>query len=306
MLLEALIKQSGLGENQLQHFANTASKRYKTYSIPKRGGGLRTIHHPSRNLKIIQRWISKALIRQFPIDESASAYKVGASIRQNAEAHLNTAFTLHMDFENFFPSFTEQNVRDFLRSQDKTLEIGLNETDINFVGSIVTRYGALTIGAPSSPILTNSMMFEFDRRMNEITHSKAFKYTRYADDLYISSTEPNTLHQAHDKVQELVADFDVVRLRINSEKTKFLSKKYRRSVTGLVLTPENKISLGRSRKRKIKSLVYLFKNGRLDMEKKSELQGLVAFAKDAELSFFHTLVRKYGDDTLNNILKKVG
>ena len=87
MLIEALHKQSGIPIANLQWLAATASLRYKTYEIPKRNGGYRTIHHPSKALKGVQRWVSKFLFRQLPIHESATAYTKGTGIRKNAEAH---------------------------------------------------------------------------------------------------------------------------------------------------------------------------------------------------------------------------
>ena len=95
MLLEQLQIQTGLSEKQIERYASTASKRYKSYTIPKRTGGVRVIHQPSQAIKALQRWLVHTLIRHFPIHECATAYSKGASIKENALAHVRSNFTLH-------------------------------------------------------------------------------------------------------------------------------------------------------------------------------------------------------------------
>src|SRR5687768_18266936 len=84
--------------------ARSASHRYKTYEIDKRGGGTRSIHHPSRELKALQRWLLKNVIADWPVHESATAYRPSSSIKANVSKHLKNKFLLKVDFENFFPS----------------------------------------------------------------------------------------------------------------------------------------------------------------------------------------------------------
>jgi RNA-directed DNA polymerase len=103
MLLEKLRKHTRFSAEKLEHFATTASKRYKSYEIAKRTGGTRLIEHPSREIKAIQRWLNQALISKFPVHVCATAYKKDHSIRLNALRHLGSNFTLRLDFKDFFP-----------------------------------------------------------------------------------------------------------------------------------------------------------------------------------------------------------
>src|SRR5262245_32324172 len=132
MLIEALHRQSGVPIENLEWISLTASHRYKSYEIPKANGGSRTIHHPSRALKGIQRWINRYLFRRFPIHSAATAYVRGGSIRQNAIAHVDSDFSLRMDFKDFFPSFSQKHVASFLSSTNEKFNLDLNESDILF------------------------------------------------------------------------------------------------------------------------------------------------------------------------------
>lgn len=301
MLIELLQKQSGLPLSVIEHIADTASKRYKTYLIPKRSGGSREISHPSRSVKAIQRWISKVVLRHLEVHEAATAYSKGSSIRYNAECHVTSNYTLRLDFENFFPSFDMAGICGFLNSQNQLHELNLSEQDVEFVGKIVTRYDRLTIGAPSSPILTNAMMHEFDSALGQICDKRKLIYTRYADDIFVSSCRPNSLSEMISVVGGLVQEQKFVKLKLSEKKTAQLSKKYRRSITGLVITPDQRISIGRARKRAIKSHVFKFVSGDLSVSKIEHLCGLIAFVHDVDYLFYESLQKKYGNEVLNRL-----
>lgn len=303
MLLEALSKQSGVKIQKLLWIAETASRRYKVYTIPKRSGGERVIEHPSRELKAIQRWINHYLLRRFPVHASAQAYKKGASIRNNALIHRTSNYTVRLDFRDFFPSFSDAHIRNFLTKENEARELDLAAVDITFISKIVSRRGCLTIGAPTSPIITNAMMFGFDTDVLEICNEHELVFTRYADDLFVSGQTPTQLPVAVNEIGRIAANFEFADLRINHAKTAFLSKKYKRSITGLVVTPQHRVSLGRRRKREIKTLAYLYLNGELSVERNSYLRGLLAFASDAEPDFVDALRTKFGPEAIERLLK---
>lgn len=302
MLVERLSVQSGLTVERIRRLAATASKRYKVYTIPKRGGGERTIEQPSSTIKEMQRWLVAAVVEKLPVSDFAAAYRPGRGIRENALAHLGTNFTLRVDFENFFPSFSGNNIRAFLSSPPMG-ELNLNEDDIDFMVNVVTRNDALTIGAPSSPSLTNALMKSFDdyvvRRIK-----KGIVYSRYADDLFFSTKEAGVLADCIGIVRAAADEFSYGKLVINSRKTTFLSRKYRRKITGLVLTPEGKISIGRERKREIRTLIYMRVCGELSEERAGYLEGWISYIRGVDPDFHVSLVAKYGDDLKGGTLTK--
>lgn len=294
MLIELLSKTSSIPEAKLLSLSATASRRYKVYTIPKRTGGDRLIEHPSRELKAIQRWIVHTLIDRFPVHEDATAYRKGTGIRANAERHRQTKYTNRYDFKNFFPSFSRDRVLQYVSSLSQNLGIELTPRDLEFVANIVCRNGRLTIGAPSSPAITNAMMFEFDQRMHEVCLQRGLVYTRYADDIFVSSYEPEKLVDIEKHILRSKRGIAHLRLTLNQQKTAYLSKKYRRTITGVVITPQHTLSIGRERKREIKALIYQWANGKIDPEKYYYLRGLFAFAIDIEPQFEKRLVQKYG------------
>jgi RNA-directed DNA polymerase len=303
MLLERLQMHSGLPRSLLERYAETASKRYRVYTVEKRNGEPRRIEHPSREIKAIQRWLIRALIRELPVHEAATAYSKGSSIRKNAELHVRSRYTVRLDFEGFFPSFSGAHVVAYLEKARDESKIALSSEDLTFVRRIVCRHDALTIGAPTSPGLTNAMMCEFDTALANWCAARALIYTRYADDLFISASAPDALAGVESKVAELATAFPYAKLVLNREKTAHLSRKYRRSITGLVITPQETVSIGRDRKIHLKSDVYAYSKGKLQPEERSRVAGLVAFVRDVEPAFYEILVRKYGRETVEGLQK---
>lgn len=294
MLIELLSTTSNIPESKLLSLSSTASRRYKVYTIPKRTGGERLIEHPSRELKAIQRWIVRALIDQFPVHEAATAYRKGSGIRENAERHRTTKYTNRYDFSNFFPSFSRDRILYYILEQSKKLSIELSSHDLEFIGNIVCRNGKLTIGAPSSPAISNAMMFEFDSRMHQACLQRGLVFSRYADDIFVSSFAPNQLDGISKLIVQSKRGISHLQLRLNHRKTAYLSKKYKRTITGVIITPQHTLSIGRERKREIKSLIHEWINDDIEPTKFYYLKGLFAFAIDIEPQFKHRLIEKYG------------
>jgi hypothetical protein len=154
MLVAKIASSLGLSTNYVALVARTASYRYKTYQIPKRADGFRTINHPARELKLIQRWLVKNLLASLPIHRSATAYKKGASVYRNASMHRMRNYLLKVDFKDFFPSIKGTDVSLLLKTNARLLHGLLSgPADVEVVRQFVCRRDELTIGAPSSPLM---------------------------------------------------------------------------------------------------------------------------------------------------------
>ncbi|UZD90320.1 retron St85 family RNA-directed DNA polymerase [Cognatishimia activa] len=303
MLIQQIARTTKLDVQDLRHLAASADRRYKVYLIPKRGHGHRKIEHPSREIKALQRWITKVIIDRFPVHHAATAYRKGSGVRENAERHRTSRYTNRYDFANFFPSFGQTQVENFVKQEAEKLGMPFDDDDLRFVGNIVCRFGRLSIGAPSSPALTNAMMFDFDRALFDWCQSKGLIYSRYADDLFISANEPDRLKKLEPLIAKAKRDVAHLTLRLNRRKTTYLSKKYARRVTGVIITSDHKLSIGRERKREIKALVHRWLNGKLDAGEIYYMRGLLAFARDIEPEFEKNLRSKYGDGVIDEVLR---
>jgi RNA-directed DNA polymerase len=69
-------------------------------------------------------------------------------------------------------------------------------------------------------------------------------------------------------------------------------------VVGLTLTSDRRVSLGRKRKRALKSLVFRQDRAAISSEERAYLAGYLAFTQSVDPAFLGSLERKYGRDVV--------
>jgi RNA-directed DNA polymerase len=246
-LLRLLVAVSGLSEYDVRTIIVTAPSRYKTYTIPKRSGGERTISQPAREVKFLQRIFLEEVLAKLPVHTAATAYRQGTSIKDNAAAHAGGGAILKLDFKDFFPSIVAADWEKYC----KTHLVFDNEDDARLSASLLfsrSKFGSvlrLAIGAPSSPALSNVLMAEFDARVSKAVVKDKVTYTRYADDLTFSARRAGNLVGIERILRRIIRETESPSLRLHEEKTVLATKKFRRVVTGLVLADDGAVSLGR-------------------------------------------------------------
>jgi RNA-directed DNA polymerase len=292
MMIERMASELGLPQTFIYKVARGASHAYKIYSIPKRTGGSRTIHHPSRILKALQRWLLRNVIEHLPVHSAATAYIKGRSIMDNAQVHAASRYLLRMDLTNFFPSITQVDVARYI-ADHRVFFSDWNSADIDAFCSIVCRNSALTIGAPTSPTLSNAICYEMDTLLQSLSVRDHTFYTRYADDLFFSTAHRDVLGQMEFTVTEIVHNLSLpANLRINAAKTRHSSKRGARRVTGIILGSDGVAYDGRAYKRRIRSLIH--KMDSLDPAARSSLAGMIAYLIGLDPQFKNSLIEKYG------------
>jgi len=296
MLLERMVAELHLPTEYILKTARSASHHYKSYEIPKKAGGHRTIHHPSRELKGLQRWLLRHVIDGLPVDEHAYAYRTGRTIADNARCHVNSKYLVRMDFADFFPSITAQDIK-YCITRNPGYFPGWTSLDVEIFCQLVCRRERLTIGAPTSPSLSNVLCRELDVRLARLADDHDSVYTRYADDLFFSSKGPNVLGDLETLVRTEIESLKCpAALRINAGKTRHFSKRGRRCVTGIVLGSDGKIYVGRRLKRMIRSLVYKIEE--LNNDRRARLAGYIGYCQAIDPDFVNSLVIKFGREKL--------
>jgi len=306
-IIKSVSKRFKLNDYEAKHLIFTAPKRYKTYPIRKKSGkGFREVSQPTSAVKNLQRFLIEEYLSKLPVHECAYAYRKSRSIKDNAEAHAKGKYLLKMDFSSFFPSI---NSTDFRLHLTKYLAGEFNNEELNSLIAACFRrkkYDAtayLTIGAPSSPLISNSILYDFDVIMHTHCDALGIKYTRYADDLTFSTNHSNILIDIPQFIQDVLNDIQYPKLKINHRKTLHTSKKRNRKVTGLTISNDGIASIGRDRKRKISAMVHKFSFDELNQSDLKVLKGQLGFIKFIDPVFFQKLNKKYGMELIQRIQK---
>jgi len=292
---EEIARALQLSVRYVRGVAGTASHRYKQFSIKKSDGlSMRLIEQPSKEVKLLQRWLVRRVFNQLPTHPAAHAYVKGRSIQTNALVHRKSRFISRLDLKNFFPSLRWMDISALLR-RSPSLPDGtvLTDEDVQLICRITCRDGRLTIGAPSSPTISNKLMFDLDTKLMSLAESYRVNYTRYADDLYFSAFEPNVLQAVCDRAERILADCDSPTLRINERKTYHASRKRRMVVTGIRITPDEALSVGRDLKRKVRVLAHKASVNKIQLEDLEWLRGMLAYIHSIEPEFSEKIQARY-------------
>jgi RNA-directed DNA polymerase len=166
-------------------FYSEKANAYNTFLIPRRNGRKRRIEQPSRALKYIQRIVHESLTRVYGAHPAVHGFLARRSIVTNARNHLRRRYVLNIDLADFFPSITRQRIYGRLRAEPYSL----NSIVANVIASLSTNiYGQLPQGSPSSPVIANIITAEMDADLAQLCGSLNCWYTRYADDITISTS----------------------------------------------------------------------------------------------------------------------
>ena len=306
MLIERISKSLLLPARYVDNLCAGASYHYKPYFIPKRNGERRLIEHPSKPLKAMQRWLVTNVIGHFPVHQAAMAYRNGRNIADNAQLHMRSSYLLRVDLHDFFHSLTGNDVRSLFASAKQFLPNHDHWTgdDIEAFVAFVCKDEHLTIGAPSSPSLCNALCYHLDVQLTALADANELVYSRYADDLVFSSLAPNKLSTIPESIGSILSKLEFPKaLRVNNAKTWHASRRARRRITGIVLTSDSKLSVGRRLKRKLRTEVYRWH--KLDKPAKTSLAGMLAFVRSVEPEFINSLILKYGADRVLDAMRPV-
>lgn len=263
---------------------------YTSFQIPKRSGGVRTIHAPHQDLRDIQKKLADLLVKYKNIIQATNNMKLNIShgfeknksIITNARIHRNKRFVFNIDLENFFESFHFGRVKGFFEKNEHFMlpsEISV------IIAQICCYNGKLPQGAPTSPVITNLICNILDIRILKLAKKFKLDYSRYADDLSFSTNDKNFLNSKDDFHNELVKEIIKAGFRVNDKKSRLLFKDSRQVVTGLVVN--EKINVNRRYYKETRAMVKsLYTTGSFEINSQvaniKQLEGRLSFINHIE------------------------
>ncbi|QHV01818.1 RNA-directed DNA polymerase [Synechocystis sp. CACIAM 05] len=159
-------------------------QKYKTFTLPKKTGGERTISTPISALKIIQWKLNQVLTTVYEVKPSAHGFVPGKNIVTNAKAHAGKRFVLNLDLADFFGTVNFGRVRGLFMNVPYNLPASV----ATVLAQICCHENKLPQGAPTSPIITNMLCAKMDSQLQRLAKECRATYTRYADDITFSTT----------------------------------------------------------------------------------------------------------------------
>ena len=223
--------------------SNSSDKFYRCFSIPKKNGGERLISEPLPNLKEIQHWILTNVLEKMETSPYAKAYIKGKTIKDNARFHRGQKKLLSLDIENFFDSISGWYVFKVFE------EAGYSKPVAKLLAQLCTKKNRLPQGAPTSAMLSNIVMKDFDRTIGRYCGNRKIRYTRYADDLAFSGDFDERI-----LISAVKKELRKMNLSLNSSKTRVRVQGQQQEVTGVVVN--EKMQTTKAERRIIRQEIY--------------------------------------------------
>jgi len=233
-----LLKHLGVSPAELKKIWWFRGRMYSHFNISKRSGKSRVISAPDFRLKMLQQKIGSIFSELYVPRNPVHGFVPDRSVRSNADSHVHRRFILNVDIKNFFTAITEGRVQGLLKS------IGIDTDVADTIARICTNNGCLPQGAPSSPVISNMICFRLDKSLMSFSKNHRLLYTRYADDITLSSFQPPTALFEGDRPDpgrlpleklssELLSIFVENGFELNPDKIHYADKNSRRMVTGI-------------------------------------------------------------------------
>jgi RNA-directed DNA polymerase len=208
-----------------------------------------------------QRWIVKNIFAYGEVHSASFAYAEKCRIIDAANLHCKCRWMLKLDVRNFFESFSEIPAYRIFRSfgyqplislelsrictrlgghtKTRSLPIWLSTKQTKY--SVINKYsnrrmGHFPQGAPTSPMLSNLAMKEFDRKVADLAKNNGLVYSRYADDLCLSTINDNfSRKKAKNVIVSIYKQMGEIGLSPNITKTQIIPPGARKIVLGLLV-----------------------------------------------------------------------
>lgn len=284
---------------------------YNRYTVPKKKGGFRNIAAPKSTMKYAQRKILEEILSKISISDYAHGFLKGKSVITGAEAHIKQPeLLINMDIKEFFPTITFQRVRGMFKSFGYSPYIAsllavictyCERVPIEVRGKtkyVKTSERILPQGSPASPMITNILCINLDKRLNGLANKYGFAYTRYADDMSFSLRKDNKLEETNLEIRKfcglILKIISEEGFTINKSKTRFLKKNNCQSITGIVIN-NNEIGVPRKWVKRLRAAVHnanklKMNEGKVPSKVINEISGMVAWVKSVNANRYKDII----------------
>lgn len=256
----------------ISSLTHTSENHYRRFTIGKKGGGEREISSPRYFLKTVQYWLKVHFLYQLKVHSSCHAYISGKSIVSNASLHVGKEFVANIDLEDFFGRITQKQVCKLLERHGFGVKLA------STISKLVTLDNSLPQGAPTSPVISNAILYDFDKYVTSRAEKMGLVYTRYSDDITISGGSKKNIVSL---IGECSKSLKEIGHSLKNEKTRVASFRSSQRVTGLVVNEF--VQPPREYRRKMRSMFHeALKNPSDYVDRLDEMRGHLSYLNSFE------------------------
>ncbi|WP_422103552.1 reverse transcriptase domain-containing protein [Vreelandella sp.] len=271
----------------------------------------RPVYKVSPKLKKYLRFLNTFIFNHADINENVvHSYRKEKNPRTAIEKHKNSKYFFKTDISNFFYSVSKKDIEILLKNNLDSSPIADIKNFLLEILNLVTVEDVLPVGFATSPSITNSILFDFDNFLESYCYDNNIVYTRYSDDLILSSENSQSFKNIKPIVTELLINHATPNFSINEKKTKFLHIGNKVKLLGMVVLPSGGISVDSTTKKEIEALLHFYTsdntkfsallNRRFD-GKISNVAGKLNYINTIDKNFMDKLRVRYGNFAVDHL-----
>lgn len=298
--LESLFEAMYHGKYDFNDFANCdISANYEEINKKER-----IIQKPNKKLKAYHTFLNLFLFDYLSVNTKVVfSYRKGVSTYDAVSKHSRSKYFFQTDIARFFPSIDSDLIKKTILGSCELSPISDIDVFLERVFDFVVVKNQLPMGFSTSPPISNACLFNFDNDLEKYCSNHNLIYTRYSDDLIISSGAKGGVDGVDLKVDAILQNSFGGKLTLNAAKSKFTHPGGKIKVLGMVILPNGKITVDIKFKSNIEVLLHFYINDKEkfidtvngDMSAGIErITGYLNYVNTVDKSYLDKLRKKFG------------
>ncbi len=249
--VNALARLLQLPLSRVQYLANNASDFYRVAKVEqKKSGGQRVTYDAYRVLKSVHRKLQHQIFKKVIYPQYIQGSISGRSYITNVRNHTKSKIVICEDISNFFPTVKADQVEKmFMRLFRFPQEVA------KILTNLVTLNGCVPQGGVCSSYIANLVMWEKESVLVSRLIKTKLTYTRYVDDITVSSKSYMTKQEISDVIASIYGMLRYYGVEPNKSKHEVLGNGTHQTVHRVGVNG-NRPSFGKEEKKKVRSAVH--------------------------------------------------
>lgn len=288
-------------------------ENYKVSSL-NTSGNPRKIFCPNKKLKVYHTFLNLFLFEYLPINkEVVYSYRKGFSVYHAVSKHSSSKYFFQTDISSFFASINRELIKKTILAGKSACPVVDVENSIERILDLVCIEDALPVGLPSSAPISNAVLYAFDNDLEKYCKEFDLIYTRYSDDIVISSQSKKSIENIGQEIQDRLISCASDKLHLNPKKSKHFQIGGKVKILGIMILPNGKITIDSKLKSEMEVLLYFYINNKekfLDCADHDEqkatgrITGFLNYANSIDQEYLNKLRKKFGATIIDTLLHR--
>ena len=281
-----------------------AASLSQRFSIAGEHHDERAYYRPTKTLKTYSRFLNQFVFSHALVaEEVVFSYRKDTSVLQALNNHAGNTCFFKSDLTNFFESISVLDIVKLLKNRLAASPISdLCEHQFH-IQRLILIDQRLPIGLPTSPLISNSILYDFDMFFAQWAQDHKVTYTRYSDDLIFSAQTDTDLKSLPSLLDGWLSAHYEGRFRLNPQKTYFTHSGQKVKLLGLVLLPNGHVTVSRQLKNQIETVFHYYLQNKAHFPQlvgqffgdATRLMGVLHYVQTVDKGYVTKLRKKYGN-----------